>query len=197
MNSWTPAVYVAPKWRAYVTPSESAFAFANGIKVASMWELKQALLTLPEDVVVAHVGSKSNDIADWVEKIVGDGELAEEMRKYNHRWGLIVALERQMMRTLDLPNFVAKRWLAKAHNKFSFVSGEQVASLEELAKTLAKVSDETVTFHCERHPNDMAMWVVDIIGDYELAEMLTEATSREQMLRYVEDHLEMLKEAAE
>ena len=41
------------------------------------------------------------------------------------------------------------------------------------------------------------MWVVDIVGDYELAELLTEATSREQMQRYVEDHLEMLREAAE
>lgn len=189
--------YLAPKWRAYVTPGDQAFVFSNGIKVASFWELKQALLTLPEDVVNHHVREGQNDIANWVEAVVGDKDMAEEMRKYNHRWGLIVALERQMMRTLELPSYVAKRWLRKASSSFVFSSGEEVKSIEELGQILDKLTDETISFHCERYPNDMAVWMVDVVGDYELAELLNEATSRMQMKRFVDDHLEMLKEAAE
>lgn len=197
MNNFSPTSYMSPKWRAYVTPNDRSFTFANGIKVASMWELKQALLTLPEDIIVHHVRDEQNDIATWVEHVVGDKEMADEMRKYKHRWGMIVALERQMMRTVDLPDFVAKRWTAKVDNGFTFMSGEVVNSLAELASAFGKITDETVAFHCERHPNDMAVWVLDIIGDYVLAEMLTEATSRLQMQRNVEDHLEMLAEASE
>lgn len=189
--------YMTPKWRAYVTPGEKAFVFANGMRAASMWELKQALLTLPEDVVMQHVSEERNDLADWTQHVVGDGELAEELRKYNHRWGLIVALERQMMRTLELPSFVAERWLARVDRPFTFVSGEEVYSVEELGNVLEKVSDETIRFHCERFPNDMAVWTVDIIGDYELAELLNEASSRQQMQRFVADHVEMLKDAVE
>jgi hypothetical protein len=189
--------YMTPKWRAYVTPGDKAFTFSNGIKVASMWELKQALLSLPEDIVMDHIREDANDIAIWVEHVVGDVDLADEMKKYNHRWGLIVALERQMMRTLELPDFVAKRWLQKAENGFTFVSGEKVSSVEELRDALEKVSDDTIAFHCERFPNDMAVWVIDIIGDYELAELLNEATSRQQMQRFVADHVEMLRDATE
>jgi len=187
---------MAPKWRAYVS-GDDAFGFSNGVRVASFWELKQALLTLPEDVINNNVGEGKNDIAAWVESVLGDKEMAEEMRKYSHRWGMIVALERQMMRTLELPDYVARRWMRKVDRPFSFMSGEVVGSIEDLGQMLEKLSDETIAFHCERYPNDMAVWVVDIVGDYELAELLNEATSRMQMKRFVDDHLEMLKEAAE
>lgn len=189
--------YSEPKWMAYVTPSDKAFTFSDNTSVASLLELKQALSNLPEDVVMKHIGEKNNDIVNWVEFVVGDKELATELRKYNHRWGMLVALERQLMRTLSLPAYVAKRWLSSTNLSFTFVSGETVSSLEELAKTLSAVTDATVDFHCERVPNDIAKWVADVIGDYELAEILEESSNREQMKRSIDDHLDMLKEAEE
>jgi hypothetical protein len=196
MNSLPHIRYLAPKWQAYITQPEKSFVFANGVVVRSLWELKEALLTLPEDIVNNHVNNSRNDFANWVEFVVGDKELGEEMRRYNHRWGMIVTMERQLMRTLSLPHYVAQRWLGKAPRPFVFVSGEQANSLEELAVTLNKVSEETVAFHNERVPNDIVVWVMDVVGDYELAEILSECSSRQQMTRIVEDHLAMLKEAA-
>lgn len=191
-----PNRYLTPKWQAYVTPSDKGFSFPNGISCRSLWELKQALLSLPEDLILHHLDNR-NDFADWVENVVGDFDLAEEMRKYQHRWGLIVAMERQLMRSVSLPDYVAKRWLSKAYAPFTFVSGENVSSLEELASVLLKVSDDVVSFHSERNPNDISVWVADVIGDYELADMLEDASSRSQMQRFVEDHIAELKEAAE
>lgn len=117
------------------------------------------------------------------------------MRKTTHRWGLIVALERQMMRTLNLPRYVAQRWLNKADLPFYFVDGKSCASLEELQNSLEQISDQTFAFHLEREPNDIAKWVDDIIGDYTIASILAEAVNRQQMITFISDHLVMLHEA--
>lgn len=191
-----PARYLAPKWQAYVTPKDKNFVFSNGVSISSLWSLKQALLRLPEDIITGHIAGESNDLANWVRAVVGDDELADELVKYNHRWGIIVALERQMMRTLNLPHYLATRWLAPVENVFTFSSGQQVASLYELREVLNQVDDGTVAFHQERSPNDISVWVSDIIGDYELGDLLDEANSRVQMQRFVADHIEMLEEAA-
>lgn len=189
--------YESPKWQAYVTPEASGFAFESGFFVTSLYELKQALLNLPEDEITLHIKKDDNHLASWVENVVGDTDLANALRSYDHRWGMVVALERQMMRTLNLPAYVAKRWLKEVALPFVFVSGESVNSLESLSATLETVSDAAVEFHLERTPNDISKWVQDIIGDYELAELIQEGSNRAQIARFVTDHLAMLKDAAQ
>ncbi len=189
--------YESPKWQAYVTPEASGFAFESGFFVTSLYELKQALLNLPEDEITLHIKKDDNHLASWVENVVGDTDLANALRSYDHRWGMVVALERQMMRTLNLPAYVAKRWLKEVALPFVFVSGESVNSLESLSATLEAVSDAAVEFHLERTPNDISKWVQDIIGDYELAELIQEGSNRAQIARFVSDHLAMLKDAAQ
>lgn len=187
--------YLTPKWQARVIPRSKAFKFNNGVTVSNLWELKQALRIVREDIIAEHVNDKKNDIADWIETIIGDKDLAKELRKSTARWGLIVALERQLMRTVNLPYYVAARWLEKVDLPFYFTGGEVVHSTEDLKKTLEKVTDQAVEFHMERTPNDIAKWVNDVIGDYILGEILSEATNRNQMLTFVADHSVMLKEA--
>lgn len=196
MMSLVPSRYAEPKWQAYVTPEVKAFKFSSGRIVRSLYDLKTALTEESEDVILGHVQNGKNDLAEWVRTNIKDEELANELNRYSHRWGLIVALERQMMRTLSLPNYVAKRWLESTQYSFTFVSGEKANSLEELVNVLKQVSDETVAFHRERVPNDISKWIMDIIGDYQLAELLEEATSRMHMIHFAEDHIDMLKEAA-
>ena len=197
MLNYIPNRYTTPKWQAHVKPTHKAFEFAPGVVIHNLWQLKQALSNLPEETVVQHLQKKDHHIANWVEFAVGDKDLAKELKKYNHRWGLIVALERQMMRTLNLPSYLAKRYLSTTDLPFTFVSGESAASLPELLKTLEKVSDETVQFHFERTPNDLSTWVIDVIGDSSLAEIFAECSNRTQMIRYLKDHIDMLKDAAD
>jgi len=187
--------YLSAKWQARVIPSSSAFAFNNGVLVNNLWELKQALRIVREDIIAEHVHEGKNDIADWVEHKVGDKDLADQLRTTTVRWGLIVALERQMMRTVNLPFYVALRWLQSTPYEFLFQDGKKANSLEQLKDCLDKVDDAVIAFHLERDPNDIAKWVNDVIGDYQLASVLAESTNRLQMLTFVEDHLQMLKDA--
>lgn len=191
-----PARYLAPKWQAYVTPKDRYFTFKDGTSIGSLWSLKQVLLRLPEDIITHHIREDGHDIASWVANGIGDKDLSQELEKYNHRWGLVVALERQMMRTLNLPHYLAERWLASVESTFTFSSGQQVSNLYELRDALGEVGDDVVAFHQERSPNDISVWVSDVIGDYELGDLLDEATSRVQMQRFVSDHVDMLQEAA-
>ncbi len=187
--------YLTPKWQARVTPKESAFYFNNGVKVSNLWELKQALRIIRDDVITDHMNSKKNDIATWIENAVGDKTLASLLKKNSTRWGAIVALERHLMRTVNLPFYVADRWLKKTNLPFYFIDGSQVDSLEKLKHAFDKVTDETIAFHLEREPNDIAKWVNDVIGDYLLSEILAENINRQQMHICISDHLIMLHDA--
>ncbi len=185
--------YLAPKWRAYVTPHQLGFHFSNGLTVRSLWELKQALLTFHEDVINEHIGEGKNQIADWVKNVVGDDELAKILREQTQRWGLVVALERKMMRSLNLPDYVVKRWLREVEKPFEFVSGERIKSLDDLRDVISGISEDSLKFHYQRYPNDLSFWIADIVGDYYLAESLEEINSKELMIKIVEDHMKMLE----
>lgn len=185
--------YLAPKWRAYVTPFSAGFHFSNGLTVRSLWELKQALLTFHEDVINEHIGEGKNQVADWVKNVVGDEELAELLEKQTQRWGLVVSLERKMMRSLNLPDYVAKRWLKEVDKSFEFVSGEKIKSLNDLRIVIDSISEDSLKFHYQRHPNDLSFWMADIVGDYYLAESLEEVNSKDLMMKVIEDHMEMLE----
>lgn len=193
MYTSIPKRYDTIKWQAYVTPSSDALTFSDGTKVRSLFELKLALQNLPEDVLQ----KDHSQLVSWLQDKINDPELAQSIKAVDHRWGMIVALERHLMRTLNFPPYVAKRWLQKTPLVFNFQSSETTDSLESLAKILPQISEDTISFHMERYPNDIARWVQDAIGDYELAQLLNEASNKDQMLRFIEDHLEMLHDAAE
>ena len=196
MDLLIPDRYLAAKWQAYVTPESLGFRFVNGLVVTNLWQLKQALLTLDEDSLVHHVNAHKNDLSMWIKEVIGDVELATVLKKQTHRWGLIVELERQMMRTVALPDYVASRWLRKIEMPFIFKTGEKAYSSKELGLCLESVSDETVEFHRQRFPNDISLWVANLIGDYQLADLLNEALNKSQMQRFIVDHVEMLEEAS-
>lgn len=190
-----PHRYDSPKWQASV-PNGQSFHFHNGLEVHNLYELKQALSSLSEEIIKSHVNENQHDLANWIKFSVGDEVLAESLKAHQHRWGMIVTLERHQMRTLNLPPYIAKRWLSPATETFTLNDGRTVASLAELLEALNAASDETVTRHCERIPNDIAKWVNDSLGDYQLAEILAESGSRAQMTRNIEDHLAMLHDAS-
>jgi hypothetical protein len=196
MLAFLPRRYDTPKWQAYVVPKQSAFTFHDGPVVHSLFELKQALTTVSDESFSHHLLAGRHDLADWVEHVVGDTELASVLKTQTHRWGMVVALERQLMRTLNFPAYLAKRWLSPAASVFTFSNGTQAHSLKELAEALKSVPEDVIDFHLERVPNDIAAWVAESIGDYELAEMLSESSNRMHLQQLVADRLVMLEDAA-
>lgn len=183
--------YLTPKWQARVVPTSAAFKFSNGVTVHNIWELKQALSIIREDIINQYLG-KNNNIAKWVREVVGDTYLADQLNESESRWQMIVSIERVMMQTLSLPEYVAARWLQKAQWPFIFLDGNKASSLEDMEKILHKIDDETVAFHLQRDPNDISKWINDIIGDYMLSDILQEAENRQQMITFMQDHIKML-----
>jgi hypothetical protein len=196
MLSLIPHRYNTPKWLARV-PAEKAFVFKDGSSVRSLFDLKQALMSLSEDTVVFHLDPNRHDIASWIRHTIGDDALADDIGKQFHRWGLIVSLERGLMRTLNMPGYVAKRWLEPAPQSFTFISGQTVQSLDQLLEVLKTVDDGVIAHHKERVPNDISVWINNMVGDYELADMLEEASNRQHMINILEDHLVMLRDGAQ
>lgn len=187
--------YLAPKWRAYVTPYETGFAFSNGVVIGSLWDLKCALLTLDDDLIAPHSHIDDHHIAHWVADSIGDISLASLLAPISQRWGMVVALERHMMRTVNLPSYVAGRWLKNVSQSFRFVSGEEIVNLTELQSVMHTIADDVLSFHYARFPNDLSAWLSDVVGDYYLSDSLVEASHKDQIQTIVDDHLSMLLEA--
>jgi hypothetical protein len=196
MNHYLPNMYHTPKWQAPIVDPAKQFHFHDGPAVATMFALKNALTQVPQDTLTYHVTGSQHDLADWIEYVVEDSELAATLRQYTNRWGMIVALERQMMRTLNLPPFIARRWLGPAYSKMQFISGDSVGSLHELADTLERISDDAVDHHLKPVPNDVANWVAAGVGNYPLSEQLEDASNRLHLHQFLTDHLAMLTEAS-
>lgn len=188
--------YLTPKWQAEVKPAYKAFETANGVVIENLWQLKQALLDLPNEILSQHVGKDFNHFAEWIDKAVWDHDLAKELRGSNQRWGMVVILERHQMRTLNLPPYLAARWLEPTEETFYLANGQYLKSLDELKHSLMSMDDNLFEQHVQFSPNDFANWVLGSIGDNQLAEILSETDNRKKMLIRLSDHLEMLHEAA-
>jgi hypothetical protein len=193
MVTYIPRRYTEAKWQARITESENQFVFSNGLHIASLFELKQALVVLPDDVINPHTGD-DHHIASWIEHVVGNRRLAQALVDQHNRWGLIVTLERQQMRTLNLPDHIARYWLRQVSVPFTFTNGATVDSLTTLKDSLQNTDESVIDFHLERVPNDISSWVGNSVGDFELAELLEESSNGPQMYRFTEDHLAKLQE---
>jgi len=62
-------------------PEDKAFWLADGHKLMSLKELRNALTTIPSDVFNHHVNDQRNDFANWTKDVVRDSDLSDELRK--------------------------------------------------------------------------------------------------------------------
>ncbi len=188
-----PNRYAKPKWQAKVKPDSKGFFFGNGGSVLSIWDLKQELVKMPEDFFLTHVSGPKNDLADWLEFCVMDLGLADMLRKRNYRWGMIVDLESYMDQQADIPKYLAKRWLGEYEN-FICKSGDEFNCLKKMVDVMDGLDDETWEYHLERSPNDFSVWLVDVVGDYELGQEIDGCGNLIKAVRLVRDRIALLDE---
>lgn len=63
--------------------------------------------------------------------------------------------------------------------------GQVFRGLEDLVEGLDRMSDETFTYHCNESKNDFSIWVLDVIGDGNLATNLKTSKNRQQAHKQV------------
>jgi len=188
--------YTTPKWQAQVKPRYKSFWMADGTIISSLWQLKHILKTIPDYILNQHIHNQTNQLADWVDQAVWDHQLAHLLRSQTHRWGMIVALERHQMRSLNLPPYLAARWLAPAVESFYLADGRYIYSLTELKHALMDLDETLFKQHLRAVPNDFVNWINNSIGNYLLTEILQDQTHQTKFLIQLSDHLEMLHQAA-
>jgi hypothetical protein len=79
-------------------------------------------------------------------------------------------------------NDKAKKIPAKVPEEkvFRCNDGQVFRGLEDLAEGLDRMSDETFTYHCNDNKTDFSIWVLEVIGDEDLAKKLKTSNNRRQ-----------------
>lgn len=77
----------AQRLLSHVEQGWQAFWFNNGPIVHNLSELQKALPKLKAKTFAHHVTKKSNDIANWVQFVIGDRELATKIKKSKSKQG--------------------------------------------------------------------------------------------------------------
>lgn len=69
------------------------FYVSNGLVLKSLRELINALHSIPDEIFYFHVNSEKNDFANWVNDVLNRRDIADNIRKYYSKKGLIGYLE--------------------------------------------------------------------------------------------------------
>ena len=80
-----------------------------------------------------------------------------------------------------------KKTLAKVPEEKVFWcnDGQVFRGLEDLAEGLDRMSDETFAYHCNGYKDDFSTWVLEVIGDDDLARNLKTLKNRQQAHKQV------------
>lgn len=72
-----------------VQAPEELFITADGRTLRNLWELYAFLKETDYPTIMKHVSEGRNDIADWVDDVVLDYELADRLRAYGDHFGMM------------------------------------------------------------------------------------------------------------
>ncbi len=111
MKNPTPAE--AKRYLAVVTPEWKAFWFHKGPVVKSLKELLSALSKVPQPMFEHHVNGPKNDLALWVRDVVGDAELAGELKMAKTIKATMEAIDKRLKQLDKSMVVVAPRMKAK------------------------------------------------------------------------------------
>lgn len=71
----------AQRYLSNVGQEWQAFWFHSGPIARSLEEMQKSITRLKKETFLHHVNNKKNDVAMWVEHVIGDRELAAKLKK--------------------------------------------------------------------------------------------------------------------
>ena len=75
-------------------------------------------------------------------------------------------------------------------------NGTVIKNLYELLEGLKSMDENTFNYHVNDQKNDFCNWIMDIILDSKLAELLIRVKKRNIFIRIVEKHIRILERKA-
>lgn len=77
-------------------PQEKCFWVHNGPIVKNLKELLAALKRMKKDTFRHHVNKEKNDFSRWVNEVLGDKELADELKKTRSKRGFMEKIAKEI-----------------------------------------------------------------------------------------------------
>lgn len=81
-------------------PDKNAFILADGRKLKDLKELAFSLGDMADDVFWHHVNEARNDFASWVNEVIKDNELSEELKKVKDKFNTQVTVLKHIVKKL-------------------------------------------------------------------------------------------------
>lgn len=75
---------------------EQCFWVHDGQVLKNLAELPAALRQMSPETFSHHVNNEKNDFANWIHDVIGDRELAEDIRRHNSRVEIIKAVQSRL-----------------------------------------------------------------------------------------------------
>lgn len=75
---------------------EKQFWVNDGNVLKNLKELPRSLRSMSDETFLHHVNEHKNDFANWIEEVVGEKKLAEEVRTLQNRTAMIKAVKRSL-----------------------------------------------------------------------------------------------------
>ncbi len=97
MQPTLPASSASPQRKAWPNvPPEKSFWVRDGQILRNIAELPPALERMSEETFRHHVTGKKNDFANWIEFVIGERSLADEVRMLRARQDILRAVRRRL-----------------------------------------------------------------------------------------------------
>ncbi|NOZ80975.1 MAG: hypothetical protein GXP63_04850 [DPANN group archaeon] len=75
---------------------DKAFYLTSGVYIRNLHELYDALLHMRDELFTDHVNKKKNDFYNWIQGVVGDRVLAEQIKPVKDRLRMVLAIRRRL-----------------------------------------------------------------------------------------------------
>jgi hypothetical protein len=91
----------------------------------------------------------------------------------------------------------SKTILADCNPEVSFwvCNGTVLRNIYELASNLEKMPEDAFSYHVNNEKNDFANWIRDILGDKELADMLSKTRDQKKYLETIRKRIKSVESA--
>ena len=115
-------------------PDQFIFHCNDGTKLGSLQDLHDALVIMRQDTFYHHITPERNDFSTWVHDVIGDKELAKQLRSIREQQAMTRVLEDKIIKL--------KKVIDKEHQRSMQTTGSQPVTVQPSQDRLSEILDK-------------------------------------------------------